>query len=42
MKKMDATLKIVKFPEESGLLIKVVWEKIKMKQNNKKANFVLC
>ena len=39
---MNYVMKIVKSLEESGLLIKRVSETIKMKQNNKKEDFLEC
>ena len=39
---MNYIMKIVKSLEESGLLIKRVSETIKMKQNNKKEDFLEC
>ena len=41
--KMDDIIKIIKFPRESGLLIKVVSKKkVKVKQHNKKVDFFAC
>ena len=39
---MDDIMIILKSLEESVLLIKGVSETIKMKQNNKKADFLVC
>ena len=40
---MDDIIKIIKFPRESGLLIKVVSKKkVKVKQHNKKVDFFAC
>ena len=39
---MNDIMKIIKSFEESGLLIKDVRETIKMKQNNKKEDFLEC
>ena len=39
---MQQVMKIVKSLDESGLLIKGVNETIKMKQKNKKVNFLAC
>ena len=39
---MQQVMKIVKSLDESGLLIKGVSETIKMKQKNKKVNFLAC
>ena len=39
---VEEVMKIVKSLEESGLLIKGVSETIKMKQKNKKVDFLAC
>ena len=39
---MDDIMKIVKSLKESGLLMKGVSETIKMKQKNKKVDFLTC
>ena len=39
---MEDIMKIVKFFEVSGLLIKGANEKLKMKQKNKNGNFLVC
>ena len=35
-------MKIVKSPEESGLLKKIISKQLKMKQNNRKVDFLVC
>ena len=39
---MKGIMKIIKFLEESGLLIKELVKQLKMNQNNKKKNFFQC
>ena len=40
--KMVDIMKIVKSPEESGLLKKIISKQLKLKQNNKKVDFLVC
>ena len=40
--KMVDIMKIVKSPEESGLLKKIISKQLKMKQNNRKVDFLVC
>ena len=40
--KMVDIMKIVKSPEESGLLKKIISKQLKLKQNNKKVYFLVC
>ena len=39
---IDDIMKIIKSLDESGLLIKGVSKQLKMKQNNKKEDFLAC
>ena len=40
--KIDDIIKIIKSLEESGLLEKVLAKQLKMKQSNKKGDFLAC